>query len=165
MKKLGVLLVALFVGVFAAKPLSPATSSPTAHDRPSDLQSAPRPSWPRTRGVKISVSGGGSGNGIKALIDGTADVANYLAVHEGFPRFKLAVEKGFTLCLSRWPSTAIVPIVNPANKVANLTTSQLQDIYTGKVTNWKQVGGEDKPIVAVGRDTSSALRSLGKRRS
>ncbi len=49
----------------------------------------------------------------------------------------------------------IVPIVHPSNPVSDLSTEQLKDIYTGKITNWKEVGGPDKPIAVVGRDTSS----------
>ncbi len=67
---------------------------------------------------------------------------------------KSAVEKGVSPCRSPSPSTRSSHRTS-LQPVANLTTQQLQEIYTGKVTNWKQVGGEDKPIVAVGRDTSS----------
>ena len=50
---------------------------------------------------------------------------------------------------------AIVPVVNPANPVAALTTAQLRDIYAGKITNWKEIGGQDGKIVVISRDTSS----------
>ncbi len=72
--------------------------------------------------VKISVSGGGSGNGIKALIDGTCDVANSSRFMKD-SEVKLAVEKGVYPVPFAVAIDTIVPIVNPANKVANLTTS------------------------------------------
>ena len=105
-------------------------------------------------GVKISVSGGGSGNGIKAIIDGTTDIANssrFIKADE----VKAAVEKGtypvpFAVALD-----ALLPIVHPENPVNDLSLEQLQGIYTGRIANWKDVGGEDKPIAVVGRDTSS----------
>ena len=50
---------------------------------------------------------------------------------------------------------ALAPIVNPANPVTNLTAEQLQGIYSGKIKNWKEVGGDDKSIVVVSRDSSS----------
>ena len=50
---------------------------------------------------------------------------------------------------------AIVPVVHPSNTVSGLTTQQLRDIYTGKVTNWKELGGADAKIVIISRDTSS----------
>jgi len=49
----------------------------------------------------------------------------------------------------------LVPVVHPSNPVKSLTKAQLKDIYSGKITNWKQVGGSDSPIVVIGRDTSS----------
>ncbi len=165
MKKLGVLLVALFVGVFAAN--AAFAGNLVANGSTTVLpisQSAAEAFMAENKDVKISVSGGGSGNGIKALIDGTCDVANSSRFMKD-SEVKLAVEKGVYPVPFAVAIDAIVPIVNPANKVSNLTTRQLQDIYTGKVTNWKQVGGEDKPIVAVGRDTSSGTFKSGKRRS
>lgn len=104
--------------------------------------------------VTISVSGGGSGNGIKALIDGTANIATssrFIKQEE----VKMAVEKG------RYPVPfgvaidAIIPVVHPSNTVAGLTIEQLHDIYTGKIKNWKELGGQDRPIAIVSRDTSS----------
>ena len=155
MKKLGVLLVALFVGVLAAN--AAFAGNLVANGSTTVLpisQSAAEAFMAENKDVKISVSGGGSGNGIKALIDGTCDIANSSRFMKD-SEVKLAVGKGVYPVPFAVAIDAIVPIVNPANKVSNLTTQQLQDIYTGKVTNWKQVGGEDKPIVAVGRDTSS----------
>lgn len=104
--------------------------------------------------VSISVSGGGSGNGIKAIIDGTTDIADASRFIKD-KEVKAAVEKGtypvpFAVALD-----ALLPVLHPSNPVKALTSEQLRDIYTGKITNWKDVGGEDKAIAVVGRDTSS----------
>jgi phosphate transport system substrate-binding protein len=105
-------------------------------------------------GVNITVSGGGSGNGIKAAIDGTTDVCmNSRPVEE--KELASAKEKGRVLKPMEIAWDAIVPIVNPANPVSNLTSEQLQGIYSGAIKNWKEVGGEDKEIVVISRDTSS----------
>ena len=103
--------------------------------------------------VKISVSGGGSGNGIKAIIDGTTHIANssrFIKQSE----VKAAVEKGNYPVPFAVAMDALLPIVHPENPVQDLSIEQLRDIYTGKIKSWKDVGGEDKPIAVVGRDTS-----------
>ncbi len=105
-------------------------------------------------GVSITVSGGGSGNGIKAIIDGATNVA--MSSREIAPKeMDQAKEKGHVVKPLEIAMDAIVPIVNPANPVKNLTAEQLQGIYSGKIKNWKEVGGEDKEIVVISRDTSS----------
>ncbi|MDR3076529.1 MAG: phosphate ABC transporter substrate-binding protein [Synergistaceae bacterium] len=104
--------------------------------------------------VRISVSGSGSGNGAKALIDGTIEVA---AMSRAMKDSELsgAKAKGVDPVRHTVAFDCIVPIVHPGNPVTNLTTDQLKDIYAGKITNWKEVGGPDKRIAVVGRDTSS----------
>jgi len=105
-------------------------------------------------GVNITVSGGGSGNGIKAIIDGTTNVAmssREMAEKE----MAAAKEKGNAVKPMIIAMDALAPIVNPANPVTGLTAEQLQGIYSGKIKNWKEVGGEDKEIVVISRDTSS----------
>ena len=104
--------------------------------------------------VNVSVSGGGSGNGIKAIIDGTTDIADasrFIKEKE----VALAVEKGVYPVPFGIAYDCIVPVVNPSNSVKNLTIEQLKDIYMGKINNWKDVGGPDKRIVVISRDTSS----------
>ncbi len=104
--------------------------------------------------VNISLSGGGSGNGIKALIDGSTDIANssrFIKDNE----IALAQEKGIFPVAHRIAIDAIVPIVHPDNPVTNLSIEQLSLIYQGKIENWKEVGGKDLKIVVVSRDTSS----------
>ncbi len=105
-------------------------------------------------GANISLSGGGSGEGIKALIDNSTDIAN--SSREIKPKEEeLAKSKGVNPLEIPVAIDAIVPIVNPKNKVRTLTVDQLSQIYQGKITNWKDVGGEDLQIVAISRDSSS----------
>ncbi len=104
--------------------------------------------------VNISVSGGGSGNGIKAIIDGTADIGDSSRFIKD-KEVKLAMEKGVLPVPHRVAMDCVVPVVHPANPVAHISMDQLKDIYTGKITNWKELGGMDKPIVVISRDTSS----------
>ncbi len=105
-------------------------------------------------GVSISISGGGSGNGIKALIDKNTDIAN--SSREMKPEeIELAKAKGvkpmeFTVALD-----CIVPIVHIENPLKDITLDQLKAMYKGEIRNWKEVGGPNKPIVVVSRDTSS----------
>jgi len=103
--------------------------------------------------VKISVSGGGSGNGIKSLIDGSTDIAMASRAMEQ-KEIDLAKSKGENPVQTVVAIDAIVPIVNPANKLEAATLAQLKDLYTGKITAWKDLGGTG-PVVVISRDTSS----------
>jgi len=104
--------------------------------------------------VSISVSGTGSGDGIKALIDGTTDIADSSRFIKDSEITK-AIENGVFPVAHRIALDSIVPVVHPKNPVKDLTIEQLKGIYTGGITNWKEVGGEDKEIVVISRDTSS----------
>ncbi len=102
----------------------------------------------------ISVTGGGSGTGIASLINKTTDIANASrrikpeeidnALANGIEPIEFIVAKD-----------AIAIIVNPNNPVEQLTLQQLSDIYSGKIKNWTEVGGEDRPIVRLSRETNS----------
>ena len=105
-------------------------------------------------GAKISLSGGGSGEGIKALIDGSTDIANSSREIKS-AEVELAKSKGVEPKEIAVAIDAIVPIVNPKNRVKDLTIDQLSQIYQGKITNWKEVGGDDLQIVVISRDSSS----------
>jgi len=105
-------------------------------------------------GVNISVSGGGSGNGLKALIDGTTDIANSSRFIKD-EEVKLAIEKGSYPVPFAIAYDCIIPVVNPGNSITNITLEQLKSIYTGKTKNWKELGGPDAPVVVISRDTSS----------
>lgn len=105
-------------------------------------------------GVQMSLSGGGSGEGIKALIDKTADIATSSREIKN-NEIELAKSKGVNPVAHVVAYDAIIPIVHPKNKVSNLTIDQLSQIYQGKITNWKEVGGDDLKIVVISRDSSS----------
>jgi len=105
-------------------------------------------------GVTISVTGGGSGTGIASLINGTIDFAN--ASREMKPEeVEQAQGAGVDPVESEVAKDGIAVLVNPANKAGSLSMDALGKIYRGEITNWKDVGGEDKEIVLLGRDTSS----------
>lgn len=104
--------------------------------------------------VKISLEGGGSGNGIKALIDGSTDIANSSRFIKD-KEVSLAVEKGRYPVPFAVAYDCIVPVVHPSNTLTNITTDQLKRIYRGQVKNWKEIGGPDSPVVVISRDTSS----------
>jgi phosphate transport system substrate-binding protein len=105
-------------------------------------------------GANISLSGGGSGEGIKALIDKSTDIANSSREIKD-KEVELAKSKGIEVVGTVVAIDAIIPIVNPKNKLSNLTIDQLSQIYQGKITNWKEVGGDDLQIVVISRDSSS----------
>ena len=104
--------------------------------------------------VKISISGGGSGNGIKAVIDGTTDIGDASRFIKG-KEVKLAMEKGVYPVPFRIAYDCIIPVVHPSNNLENITLVQLRAIYKGEIKNWKKVGGPDRKIVVISRDTSS----------
>ncbi|MDD2388687.1 MAG: phosphate ABC transporter substrate-binding protein [Desulfobacterales bacterium] len=104
--------------------------------------------------VSISISGGGSGNGIKAIIDGATDIADSSRFIKD-KEIKMAVEKGVYPVPFAVAYDCIVPVVHPGNPIPDLSMSQLKDIYMGKIRNWEKVGGPDRKIVVVSRDTSS----------
>lgn len=104
--------------------------------------------------IKISVSGSGTGNGFKALAEGGAQIANasrFIKESE----IKMCMDNKVYAVPFAVALDCLVPVVHPSNPVKSLTREQLRDIYSGRVTNWKEVGGGDHPIVAVGRDSSS----------
>ena len=104
--------------------------------------------------VSLAVTGGGSGTGIAALINGTTDIANSsrkikkkelddAQKNGSYPEeFKVAVD-------------ALAVIVNPANPVKELTIDQLSGIFTGQITNWNEVGGKDQKILVLSRERNS----------
>ncbi len=104
--------------------------------------------------TKITISGGGSGNGIKALIDRSTDIADssrFIKTKE----VKLAMEKGSYPVPFAVAYDCIVPVVHPSNNIVNISLDKLKDIYLGKIRNWKEIGGPDRPVVVISRDTSS----------
>ena len=104
--------------------------------------------------ISISISGGGSGNGIKAIIDGTTDIADSSRFIKG-KEVTLAMEKGVYPVPFRVAYDCIVPVVHPGNPIKNISMDQLKSIYKGEISNWKALGGKNKKIVVISRDTSS----------
>ena len=104
--------------------------------------------------VQISVTGGGSGTGFTALINGTITIAN--ASRQIKPEeIDTARENGFEPIEFIVADDAIAVIVNPDNPVENLSLEQVSKIYKGEINNWMEVGGEDRPIVKLSRETNS----------
>jgi phosphate transport system substrate-binding protein len=105
-------------------------------------------------GSSIMVTGGGSGVGLAALQNGTTDVAQSSRKMKLDEKMKMEdAGKAFKEVIIAYDALAV--IVNPSNKVGQLTREQLESIYTGKVTNWKDVGGDDLQIVLYSRESSS----------
>jgi len=104
--------------------------------------------------VRISVTGGGSGTGIAALINGTVDIANASRQIKS-EEVSEAQSNGVDPVEFVIARDAIAVIVNPENPVDELTLEQISDIYSGKINNWSEVSGEDRPIVRLSRETNS----------
>ncbi|MDR1123408.1 MAG: phosphate ABC transporter substrate-binding protein [Elusimicrobiota bacterium] len=110
-------------------------------------------------GKSVSVSGGGSGIGITALIDGTADIA---ASSRELKSEEAARAEG-NIIEEKIARDAIAMVVHPSNSVSNLTRAQVRDIYGGKIKNWKELGGADIKIVLANREsTSGTFEALKK---
>jgi phosphate transport system substrate-binding protein len=102
----------------------------------------------------IAITGGGSGTGVAALISGTSDISlcsRDMTQHE----IGAAREKGVEPHEIHVASDGIAVVVSPSNPLSRLTKSQLADIFSGKITSWKQLGGPDRRIVALSRDRNS----------
>ena len=104
--------------------------------------------------VNISVTGGGSGTGLTALINGTVDIAN-ASRQIKTEELEEAKKNGLDPQEFVIARDAIAVIVNPQNPVDHLTLAQLAAIYRGEINNWKEVGGEDRVIVRLSRETNS----------
>ncbi|HPR56086.1 MAG TPA: PstS family phosphate ABC transporter substrate-binding protein [Deltaproteobacteria bacterium] len=108
----------------------------------------------RNPGIKISVQGGGSGVGIASLLDRTTDIADSSRKIKG-EEIDKAKAAGVSPNEIAVALDGIAVILHPSNPISALTKTQIKDIYTGKVSNWKEIGGPNAKIVAVSRDTSS----------
>jgi phosphate transport system substrate-binding protein len=109
---------------------------------------------PQRPEVRLSVTGGGSGTGIAALVQGTVDIANASR--------RIKAEETATAAANNVVPVehivardAIAIVVHPSNPVDQLTIAQLSSIYRGDITNWRQVGGEDRPMVRLSRESNS----------
>ncbi|HSF81719.1 MAG TPA: PstS family phosphate ABC transporter substrate-binding protein [Anaerolineales bacterium] len=104
--------------------------------------------------VRISVTGGGSGTGIASMINGTVDIANASRAMKS-EEIEEAQANGISPLEFVVSRDAIAVVVHPSNPVSQLTLQQISDIYTGKISNWKELGGEDRPLVLLSRETNS----------
>lgn len=106
--------------------------------------------YQKNNDVKIEVQQPGSSAGIKNTIEGTSDL--------GMASRDLKDEEAQSVDGTQMAIDGIAVITNKANKVENLTMQQVKDIFTGKITNWKEVGGNDSEIVVVSREEGSGTR-------
>lgn len=110
-------------------------------------------------GISIYVEGGGTTNGVKAISEGTADICTASRTLNP-PEVKVLAEKFSSVGLSFLVAKDGLSIyLHPENPVKNLTLTQLEDIFTGKITNWKNVGGNDEEILTVVRTPNSGTYS------
>lgn len=113
------------------------------------------------KSAKITVIGGGSGVGLAALVDGTTDIAMSSRKMKMTEKMKLT-DAGKAVKETTIAFDALAVVVNPSNKVSQLTREQLEGIFTGKIKNWKEVGGDDMPITVYSRETSSGTYEFFK---
>ena len=104
--------------------------------------------------LDITVKKTGSGNGAAALLEGRCDIA-IMSRFMKDTEYKTAVEKGVYPVVHVVAMDGVCVVVHPSNPVKDLSTEKIRDIYMGKITNWKELGGADQTIVVVSRDTSS----------
>ena len=114
-------------------------------------------------GVVIQVSGGGSGTGIAALLNGATDICEASRDMKE-KEYKLAEQKGISPYRISVALDGIAVFLNENNKVTNLNFAQLKGIYTGAITNWKEVGGNDTRIIVYGRENNSGTYSFFKKK-
>lgn len=105
-------------------------------------------------GISIAVTGGGSGTGISSLLNNTCDIAQ-VSREMKEAELTLARNKGLDPKMIIVALDGIAVIVHPSNPVSELTVDQLADLYTGKITNWSQLGGRDAEVVLLSREVNS----------
>jgi phosphate transport system substrate-binding protein len=113
----------------------------------------------KTPGAAVTIVGGGSGVGITALIDGNTDICMSSRDLKMEEKLKLKEKKIVQKIVA---VDALALIVHPSNKVSQLTREQLEGIFTGSITNWKEVGGADLKIVVYSRESSSGTYDFMK---
>jgi phosphate transport system substrate-binding protein len=104
--------------------------------------------------VSVSVTGGGSGTGIAALINGSTEIANASREMKE-EEIQQAEERGAAPVEHVVALDAIAVVVNPDNPIDELSIPQIADLFTGRITNWQGVGGEDRPVVLASRESNS----------
>ena len=111
--------------------------------------------------AEITVSESGSGNGAKALLNSTCDIAALSRPLKDTEEAAMR-EKGVNPVKKVVAYDAICIVVHPSNRVKELTKEQLKKIYTGEITNWKEVGGFDTPILVISREANSGTAETFK---
>ncbi|MEA5007854.1 phosphate ABC transporter substrate-binding protein PstS family protein [Clostridium tyrobutyricum] len=112
----------------------------------------------KNSGVTVNVQGGGSGTGLNLALNGTADIGNSDVTAES----KLPQDKAKQLVDNKVCGIGFAVVVNSSTKVDSLTKDQIQKIFTGQITNWSQIGGENIPIQVINRTKSSGTRATFK---
>lgn len=144
----------------AALVLAPALAQAAVTVKGSDTMVILAQRWAETymknnAGKKVQVTGGGSGTGIAALVNGTTDVANSSRPIKSDEAAKVRDRYNVLPAETAVAKDGVALYVNEANGVTQVTVEQLRAIYQGDVTNWKAVGGADAPIVLYSRENSS----------
>ncbi|MFH2037703.1 MAG: phosphate ABC transporter substrate-binding protein [Candidatus Zixiibacteriota bacterium] len=111
--------------------------------------------------VVIQVSGGGSGTGIAALLNGATDICEASRDMKE-KEYKMAKEKNIEPYRVSVALDGIAVFLNEKNSVKELSFAQLKGIYTGAITNWKEIGGKDEQIILYGRENNSGTYSFFK---
>lgn len=149
----------LFVAFFIAGPSFAAPAKNSIQVKGSDTMVNLGQAWAEAYmqenpGDFVAVTGGGSGTGFSSLISGTCDIA-MASRNIKDKEVALAKQKGIDPNEIKVALDGLAVVVNPANPVERLTLDQLAQIFSGKITNWKDVGGEDKKIVVLSREVNS----------
>lgn len=165
------LVVALFLSIFYSASSIAATGSFAAGDKSIQIKGSDTmvnlgQAWAEEFNklhpdVNISVTGGGSGTGIAALISGTCDIAESSRAMAD-KEIKQAEKRGVKPIENIVALDGIAVVVNPNNPVKNLTLDQLRDIFMGTVENWQAVGGKNMPIVILSREVNSGTHIFFK---
>lgn len=118
--------------------------------------------YPDKTNVEFQVTGGGSGTGIAALINGTTDICSSSRPIKKDEVAQLQRKYGYQGLEVRVAMDGLAIYVHTSNKVKTLTMAQISDIFTGKTTNWKDVGGANKPILLYSRENNSGTYEFFK---
>jgi phosphate transport system substrate-binding protein len=113
-------------------------------------------------GKTVQVTGGGSGTGVAALINGTTDIANASRAMSESEKAQIQKRRGAPAVETRVALDGLAVYVNEKNPIQEISIPQLKEIYMGKVRNWKEVGGEDMPLVIYGRENNSGTYTYFK---
>lgn len=152
-------IIGTFIITFFVNALFAASAKDSIQIKGSDTMVNLGQSWAeeyigQNTGEFVAVTGGGSGTGISSLISGTCDIAmssrNIKEKEIDFARQKGIEPKEYKVALD-----GLAVVVNPNNPVGKLTMDQLADIFTGKIKNWKELGGPDAKIVLLSREVNS----------